>query len=74
MYNGGHTYWIWQVGTKHKYWVEGDLSNGLEGKLDWDHFYWGNFQVCPTTKFKRGYAQGICLTSIGKLTKSDRKE
>ena len=73
LYNGGHTYWIWQVGTKHTYWVEGDLPATIrEGSLDWDHSYWGDFDACPTTVFKKGYAQGICLQSAGKLAATER--
>ncbi len=71
MYNGGHSYWIWKVGTSHTYWVEGDLPG--EGLFDWDHFYWGNFDVCPTTRFREGHAQGICVQSMEKLIKTERK-
>ncbi len=73
LYNGGHTYWIWHAGTSHRYWVEGDLPATIdEGSLDWDHFYWGDFYACPTTVFKKGYAQGICLQSAAKLTITER--
>ncbi len=73
LYNGGHTYWIWRVGTSHKYWVEGELPASIsEQSLDWDHFYWGNFDACPTTLFRRGYAQGICLQSTGNLRTTER--
>jgi hypothetical protein len=71
MYNGGHSYWVWKVGTSHRYWVEGDLPG--EGQFDWDHFYWGNFDACPTTKFRKGDAQGICVQSMGKLIRTERK-
>ena len=71
MYNGGHSYWVWKVGTSHRYWVEGDLPG--KGQFDWDHFYWGNFEACPTTGFRKGYAQGICVQSMGKLSKTERK-
>jgi hypothetical protein len=75
LYNGGHTYWIWQVGTNHKYWVEGELPATIsETSLDWDHFYWGNFDACPTTVFKKGHAQGICLQSVGKLSTTERTD
>ena len=75
MCNGGHTFWIWRVGTNHKYWVEGNLPSTIsEGNLDWDHSYWGDFDACPTTVFKKGYAQGICLQSAGKLTTTERTE
>jgi hypothetical protein len=73
LYNGGHTYWIWRVGTSHRYWVEGDLPAAIrKGSLDWDHSYWGNFDACPTTVFQNGYAQGICLRSSGKLATTGR--
>jgi len=73
LYNGGHTYWIWRVGTNHRYWVEGELPAGInEGSLDFDHFYWGIFGACPTTVFKKGYAQGICLQSAGELTTTEK--
>jgi len=72
LYNGGHTYWIWRVGTSHRYWVEGDLPATVDENLDWDHSYWGDFYACPTTAFKKGYAQGICLQSAGKLTGTKR--
>ena len=73
LYNGGHTYWIWHVGTDHRYWVEGDLPSTIaKGSLDWDHDYWGNFEACPTTVFKKGYSQGICLQSVGKLRTTQR--
>ena len=71
MYNGGHSYWVWKVGTSHRYWVEGDLPG--EGQFDWDHFYWGNFDACPTTRFRKGDAQGICVQSMGKLIRTERK-
>ena len=75
LYNGGHTYWIWRVGTSHRYWVEGDLPATIaEGSLDWDHSYWGNFDARPTTVFKKGFAQGICLQSAGKLTTTERTD
>jgi hypothetical protein len=73
LYNGGHTYGIWRVGTNHTYWVEGELPATInEGSLDWEHSYWGHFDACPTTVFKKGYAQGICLQSAGKLTATER--
>jgi hypothetical protein len=72
LYNGGHTFWIWKVGTSHRYWVEGVLPIVNEGSLDFDHFYWGNFDACPTTVFKKGFAQGICLRSTGKLTITEK--
>jgi hypothetical protein len=73
LYNGGHTYWIWRVGTGHRYWVEGELPATIdERSLDWDHSYWGSFDACPTTTFRKGYAQGICLQSAGKLTTTER--
>ena len=71
LYNGGHTFWIWRVGTNHRYWVEGDLPVGEES-FDWEHFYWGNFEACPTTKFENGHAQGICVTGVERLTKTNR--
>ena len=75
LYNGGHTFWIWRIGTNHKYWVEGELPAAIsEGRLDWDHFYWANFYGCPTNVFKKGYAQGICLQSAGKLTTTERTD
>ena len=70
LYNGGHTFWIWRAGTNHKYWVDNELP--IEGNLDWEHFYWGTFEACPTTKFEKGHAQGICVTEVGKLTKTNR--
>ena len=73
LYNGGHTYWIWRVGMNHRYWVEGELPATIDqGGLDWDHYYRGNFDACPTTVFKKGHAQGICLQSASKLTTTER--
>ena len=74
MYNGGHTFWIWRPETKHKYWVEGELPGEIEGGLDWDHFYWGDFEACPTTQFKKGFAQGICVKRVEKLKKTNRTD
>ena len=73
LYNGGHTFWIWRTGTSHRYWVEGELPATIsEGSLDFDHFYWGNFDACPTTVFKKGYAQGICLQFASQLMVTER--
>ncbi len=75
MYNGGHTFWIWWVGTNHRYWVEDSIPAGLEQQqLDWAHFYWGEFDACPVTKFEKGHAQGICLKSVGKLITTKRSD
>jgi len=75
LYNGGHTFWIWRVGTNHRYWVEGELPATIaEGSLDWDHSYWGDFDACPTTVFKKGHAQGICVQSAGKLITTKRTD
>jgi hypothetical protein len=72
LFNGGHTFWIWRVGTNHEYWVEGELPAGVEESLDWEHFYWGAFEACPTTKFEKGHAQGICVIGVEKLSKTNR--
>jgi hypothetical protein len=72
LYNGGHAYWIWQVGKQHRYWVE-QLPPGAEKDVDWDHYYWGDFDVCPTTKFQQGRAQGICVRAVRNLRATVRK-
>ena len=70
MYNGGHTFWIWRPDTNHRYWVENELPDNLQ--VDWDHYYWGEFEACPITKFQKGHAQGICLESVGRLSRTRR--
>ena len=74
MYNGGSPFWVWRVGTNHRYFVREPIPKELDHVVDWDHFYWGEFEVCPVTKFKQGHAQGICIESVGKLTKTERKD
>jgi hypothetical protein len=77
-YNGNPSYRIWMVGTKRllglsEHWgatndlewpiVPENLSNLMN---PWDDVF-GNFVVCPFTKYTSGWMQFVCVESASNL-------
>jgi hypothetical protein len=76
--NGTPSLRIWQAGTRDVLGVTrhaladdadapiapGSLINALDG---FEHFVYGDFEVCPFTKKKRGEMQMVCMESATKL-------
>ena len=68
---GDQNYWLWQIGTKHKFDVgfqdafpasvhQEWLACGSVGAPSW---IFGHFVVCPLEKEKAGEAQAACIVS-----------
>lgn len=60
-YNGGSTLRIWQIGTKHIFWIQDDdpAAGKVEDLIkDFDHQMFADFELCPITPFVSGHMQG----------------
>jgi len=60
---------IWQVGTNHTFFVIDQKSTDLiEGYLHYpasnNQALFAFFTICPTTPYKKGFAQGTLITRI----------
>lgn len=68
LWNGNPTARIWWIGTHHILGVTNEiLPPNVMQYVDWDHYVYGDFRVCPFTKEKAGVMQSVCIDSATKL-------
>jgi hypothetical protein len=71
---------IWRVGTHRILGVSDahadvqQMPPGLEKKLAWDIFIFGDFEVCPFTKEEPGVMQFVCIASASHLVVVDKRD
>ncbi len=74
-YNGGTTFRIWIVGTKRLIAIPNDapLPKNLDTLLtDFEDEVFGDFVLCPVTKYQPGVMQMACVKSASHLVKRRR--
>ncbi len=75
--NGNPSVRIWIVGTKRILGVRGDekpdLPTPLPKMLKWDVDIFGDFTVCPMTKYRPGHMQMVCIKSADNLVVKKRR-
>jgi hypothetical protein len=68
-YSGDGFLEIWHVGTRHTFFVVDQKSTELiEGYLHYpesdNQALFGDFTVCPSEEFKKGFSQPVIVTKI----------
>ena len=70
--NGTPSLRIWRAGTKHKYGVFPDdptvaPQNLLDALHNFDYSVYGDYEVCPYTREKKGSMTMVCIESAKNL-------
>jgi hypothetical protein len=56
--------YLWIVGTKRILGTTNDDLDKILEKAGWeDYAAYGDFNVCPTSKYRPGHMQGVCIES-----------
>jgi hypothetical protein len=66
---------IWAIGQKRLLVTagDGDLDQMIYERGDWQDFdLVGDFIVCPSSRFKRGYRQSVCVQSYKNVKVANR--
>lgn len=71
--NGAPSYRIWIVGTKHMLGVKQndgevpDMPDTLAKLVHFDKYVFGDFEVCPFTKYRKGEMQRVRVLWASKI-------
>jgi hypothetical protein len=68
-YNGNPSLRIWKIGTKSIVGISDHRCNSQPDNLSkvlkhWGDIVYGDFTVCPLSKFKKGEMQFACIQSV----------